>query len=160
MATGWTGPVNFAPVGVIDMLTRVCRQSVSGDGGNLTTQATKLGLGSGQAAPEDLARVMPGNAISWRTPSADGELYLMGYGEDPMKCGAAVVRPIPEVGFSKVVELLKAPALGFATDAAQTLAGNVRWERLKSPGGEFIDLMEYPASGESPGVLRADYLEE
>lgn len=84
----------------------------------------------------------------------------MGYGEDPMNCGAAVVRPIPEVAFNKVVELLKSPALGFATEATQTLAGNVRWERLKSPRGEFIDLTEYGASGESAGVLRADYLEE
>lgn len=159
-AAVWTGPLNFAPVAVVDLLTRVCRASVSGDGGSLTTQAMKLGLGDGYAAPDDLARAVPNSAITWRTPSADGEVYLMGYGEDPMNCGAAVVRPMPEVAFDNVVELLKAPALGFVTDATQTLAGNVRWERLKSPRGEFIDLMEYGASGESPGVLRADYLEE
>ena len=42
---------------VTDLLTRVCRASVSGDGGSLTTQATKLGLGDGNEAPDDLARV-------------------------------------------------------------------------------------------------------
>ncbi len=158
--TAWTGPVNFAPVAVTDLLTRVCRASVSGDGGSLTTQATKLGLGDGNEAPDDLARVLANSAITWRTPTVDGEVYLLGYGEDPMNCGTALVRPIPEVAFGKVVELLTAPALGFASEQTQTLAGNVRWERLKSPKGELIDLTEYPANGESPGVLRADYLEE
>ncbi len=152
--------MNFAPVAVVDLLTRVCRASVSGDGGSLTTQATKLGLGGGDAAPDDLGRVLSNSAISWRTPSADGEVYLMGYGEDPMNCGAALVRPMHDVAFSRVAELLAAPPLGFVSEQTQTLAGNVRWERLKSPRGEFIDLMEYPANGESPGVLRADYLEE
>jgi len=158
-ATAWTGPVNFAPVAVVDLLTRVCRACVSGDAGSRTTQATRPGRGDGNEAPDDLARVLANSAITSRTPTVDGEVYLLRYGEDPMNYGTALLRPIPEVAFSKVVELLTAPALGFASEQRQTLAGNVRWERLKSPKGKFIDLMDYPAGGESSGVLHADYLE-
>lgn len=140
------------------MITRVCRPSVAGDGGDLSAHAEALGLGGSQLAPEDLVRGLPGSAVTWQAPTVDGALYLMGYGEDAMNCGAAVLRPMHEAAFNKVVDLLKAPELGFVVESTQTLPGDVRWERLKSPKGEFVDLMEYPPTDDRPGILRADYL--
>lgn len=150
--------MNFAPVAIADLIGRVCRPSITGDGGDLVRQAAGLGLGEYQPAAENVARALPGGAVTWRVPTVEGELYLMGYGEEPMNCGAAVVRPMHEAAFNKVAEMLQAPAMGFVIDSTQTLAGDVHWARLKSPKGEFVDLMEYPPNGDAPGVLRADFL--
>lgn len=158
VATGWTGPVNFAPVAIVDLVTRVCRQSVSGDGGDLQNRAVQLGLGGPQPPPEGMKRALPAGAVTWRVPSTDGELYLVGYGEAPLNCAVAVLRPMPEEGFNRVATLLQAPDKGFASESGQTLPGNVRWSRLRSTKGEFVDVMEYPANGDTPGVLRADFL--
>lgn len=158
VATGWTGPVNFAPVAVVDLVTRVCRQSVSGDGGDLQNRAVQLGLGGPQPPPDGIKRALPAGAVTWRVPSTDGELYLVGYGEAPLNCAVAVMRPMPEEGFNRVFTLLQAPDKGFASESGQTLPGDVRWSRLRSAKGEFVDVMEYPANGDTPGVLRADFL--
>jgi len=157
-ATGWTGPVSFSPVAVADLVINVCRASVSGDGAGLTVRAVQLGLGAPAQPAEDLSRVLPPGAVTWRVPTVDGVVYLFGHGEEPMNCGAAIVRPLAEDGFNKVAGLLGGSQTGFTSDSTQILQGQVRWERLKSAKGEFIDLMEYPAGAESPGVLRADYL--
>jgi len=158
VATGWTGPVVMSPAAVVDLMGRVCRPAVTGDGGDVYALAALLGLGGAQPPPTEMARALPNSAMVWRVPSADGELYLVTHGE-ARNCGAAVLRPMPEAGFDKAAELLQAPGQGFAPDSQQTLPGDVRWSRLRSPKGEFVDLMEYPpADEETPGVLRADYL--
>jgi hypothetical protein len=150
--------VSFAPVAVVDLLARVCRTAASGDGGELQAQAIDLGLGSPQPAPELLARALPPGAVTWQVPTTEGVLYLFGYGEAPLKCGAAVVRPMPEEGFNRVFALLQAPEQGYVSDSSQTLPGDIRWARLRSPKNEFVDVMEYPPNGDAPGVLRADFL--
>jgi hypothetical protein len=157
-ATGWKGAVNFAPVAIADLISHVCRPSDSADGGDIGAHALKLGLGAPQPAAENLVRALPDGAVTWHVPTIDGVLVLMGYGEEPMKCGAAIVRPMHEVAFNKVLEMLQEPDMGFVPDSSQTLEGNVRWARLKSAKGEFVDLMEYPPLGDDPGVLRADFL--
>ena len=157
-ASGWTGRVSFSPVAVADLVINVCQASVSGDGAGLTARAVQLGLGAPAQPAEDLARVLPPSAVTWRVPTIDGVVYLFGHGEEPMNCGAAIVRPLAEDGFNKVAGLLRGSQTGFTSDSTQILQGQVRWERLKSAKGEFIDLMEYPAGAESPGLLRADYL--
>lgn len=157
-ASGWTGPVSFSPIAVADLVINVCRASVSGDGPGLTARAVQLGLGAPAQPADDLSRVLPPGAVTWRVPTVDGVAYLFGHGEEPMSCGAAIVRPLAEDGFNKVAGLLIGSQTGFTSDSTQILQGQVRWERLKSAKDEFIDLMEYPAGPESPGVLRADYL--
>lgn len=157
-ASGWTGLVSFSPVAVADLVINVCQASVSGDGAGLTARAVQLGLGAPAQPAEDLSRVLPPSAVTWRVPTIDGVVYLFGHGEEPMNCGAAIVRPLAEDGFNKVAGLLMGSQTGFTSDSTQILQGEVRWERLKSAKGEFIDLMEYPAGAESPGLLRADYL--
>lgn len=158
VATGWTGPVTMSPDAVVDLVSRVCRPAVTGDGGDVQALAVSLGLGGALPPPAEMARALPNSAMVWRVPSTDGELYLVTHGE-ARNCGAAVLRPMPEAGFDKVSSLLQTPGHGFTPDASQILPGDVRWSRLRSPKGEFVDVMEYPPSGEeTPGVLRADYL--
>lgn len=157
-ATGWTGPVNFSPVAVAELIIDVCRASVTGDGGDLTARAMHLGLGAPGPAHDDLSRALPPGAVTWRVPTVDGIVFLFGYGEQPLSCGAAILRPLSEDGFNKVTALLQDPKIAFTSDSTQILQGEVRWERLKSAKGEFIDVMEYPAKEDRPGILRADYL--
>lgn len=157
-AIGWTGAANFSPVAIVDLISSVCAPAVAGDGGDLEAHALAMGLGAPQPAPDDLARALPPGAVTWKVPAVDGVLYLVGFGENHMNCGAAVVRPMPEEGFRKVMELLKAPGRGFVQESTQLLKGDVNWVRTKSPKGHFVDVMEYPVSGDLPGVLRADFL--
>ncbi len=158
VAAGWSGPVSMSPVAVVDLVSRVCRPAVTGDGGDVQALAVSLGLGDAKPPPAEMARALPNGAALWRVPSLDGELYLVMHGE-ARNCSAAVLRPMPEAGFDQASRLLQAPEQGFMPDSSQTLAGDVRWSRLRSPKGEFVDLMEYPPSGEeTPGVLRVDYL--
>ena len=152
------GPVDFSPVAVADLIVKVCRASVNGDGGDLSARAMQLGLGPASPAQEELSRALPPGAVTWRVPAVDGVVYLFGYGEEPLNCGAAILRPLSEDGFKKVTSLLQDPQIGFTSDSTQMLQGEVRWERLKSAKGEFIDVMEYPPSSERPGILRADFL--
>ena len=157
-APAYTGPVDFSPVAVADLIVKVCRASVNGDGGDLSARAMQLGLGPASPAQEELSRALPPGAVTWRVPAVDGVVYLFGYGEEPLNCGAAILRPLSEDGFKKVTSLLQDPQIGFTSDSTQMLQGEVRWERLKSAKGEFIDVMEYPPSSERPGILRADFL--
>ena len=157
-APAYTGPVDFSPVAVADLIVKVCRASVNGDGGDLSARAMQLGLGPASPAQEELSRALPPGAVTWRVPAVDGVVYLFGYGEEPLNCGAAILRPQSEDGFKKVTSLLQDPQIGFTSDSTQMLQGEVRWERLKSAKGEFIDVMEYPPSSERPGILRADFL--
>jgi len=157
-APAWSGPVNFSPVAVADLIVKVCRAAVHGDGGDLSMRAIQLGLGPAGAPPEELPHALPPGAVTWRVPAVDGVVYLFGYGEEPLNCGAAILRPLAEDGFKKVTALLQDPQIGFASDSTQMLQGEARWERLKSAKGEFIDAMEYPASNKRPGILRADFL--
>ena len=157
-APAYMGPVDFSPVAVADLIVKVCRASVNGDGGDLSARAMQLGLGPASPAQEELSRALPPGAVTWRVPAVDGVVYLFGYGEEPLNCGAAILRPLAEDGFNKVTSLLQDPQIGFTLDSTQMLQGEVRWERLKSAKGEFIDVMEYPPSSERPGILRADFL--
>lgn len=156
--SGWTGPVNFSPVAAADLIIEVCRASATGEGSDLSARAVQLGLGAAGPVQEELSYALPPGAVTWRVPTVDGVVYLFGYGEEPLSCGAAILRPLAEDGFNKVTTLLKDPQIGFASDSTQILQGDVRWERLKSAKGEFIDVMEYPTSSERPGILRADFL--
>jgi len=157
-ASAWSGPVNFSPVAVADLIVTVCRASVSGDGGDLSARAMQLGLGPAGPMQDELSRALPPSAVTWRVPTVDGVVYLFGYGEEPLNCGVAILRPLAEDGFKKVTALLQDPEIGFASDSTQMLQGEVRWERLKSAKGEFIDVMEYPPGNDRPGILRADFL--
>ncbi len=157
-APAYTGRVDFSPVAVADLIVKVCRASVNGDGGDLSARAMQLGLGPASPAQEELSRALPPGAVTWRVPAVDGVVYLFGYGEEPLNCGAAILRPLAEDGFNKVTSLLQDPQIGFTSDSTQMLQGEVRWERLKSAKGEFIDVMEYAPSSERPGILRADFL--
>jgi len=131
-----------------------------GDGGDIIEHARELGLGSPAEAPHEMSRALPPGTVIWKVPSLDGELYLSGYGEAPLRCGAVVVRPMPEAGFNKLIELLQGVEQGFVQESAQVLPGDARWLRLRSPRHEFVDVMEYPPSGDYPGVLRAEFLPE
>lgn len=124
----------------------------------MVARAEESGLGAPVQVSDNMARALPPGSVTWKVPSLDGELYLFGYGEMPLRCGAVVVRPAPELGFSKVVDLLKGAGQDFVFETSQVLAGDMMWARLRSPKNEFVDLMEYPPSGEQPGVLRADFL--
>ena len=93
--TGWAGPLNYSAAGLAELIGRVCRPAMMGDGGDIIEHARELGLGSPAEAPHEMSRALPPGTVIWKVPSLDGELYLSGYGEAPLRCGAVVVRPMP-----------------------------------------------------------------
>ncbi len=144
----------YSPVALVELVDSVCREAEKR--GSMQSLAKAQGLGEPQPAPADLSRALPDGARTWSAPSADGSLFLFGYGEEPLRCGAAVMRPLPEVAYTRALDLLQ--ARGFAIESSQLLNGATKWSRLKSSGGQFIDLMEYPSENGMPAVLRADLL--
>ena len=147
-------------MGLVDLISRVCRPAAAGEGGDIIEHARELGLGGPAEAPAEMSRALPPGTVIWKVPSLDGELYLSGYGETPLRCGAVVARPMPEAGSNKVIELLQGAEQGFVQESSKVLPGDVHRVRLRSPRHEFVDVMEYPPSGDYPGVLRAEFLPE
>jgi hypothetical protein len=154
-AQGAGEALQFAPLAMAGLIEKLCRGAEK-DGGDLIVLAKAAGLGDPRDPPYDLKRALPESAQVWPAPSADGALFLFGYGERPLKCGAAVLRPMPVIGFDRALTELRKN--GFAIDSNETLNGSMRWTRLRAGGGQFVDLVEYPPEGSSPGVLRADLL--
>jgi hypothetical protein len=150
-----SGQLQFAPMAMASLIEKLCRKAED-DGADLVALAKASGLGAPRDPPYDLRRALPESAQVWSAPSADGEVFLFGYGERPLSCGAAVLRPMPVVGFDRA--LAQFQANGFKVDAAETMSGSTRSTRLKAGNGQYVDLMEYPPAESSPGVLRADLL--
>lgn len=150
------GPREFSPIAITQLVMTTCPSAARS--GDLVAVAAGRGLGEPQPPPADLLRTLPPDVRTWQAPVADGELHLFGYSEPPMTCGAAVLHAVPGAAFDKSVELLLAAGDGFTVDSSETSDNGRRWTRLKSPAGAFLDVMEYPASGARPPVLRIDYL--
>lgn len=148
-------PREYAPAAVSKLLVSVCGRS---DGSDLVAVADARGMGEPQAPPADLMRAMPGDARVWRAPASDGELFLIGYGVAPMRCGAAVLHAIPGATAAKTQAQLMASPEGYVVDSTQVMGADVQWTRLRSRDGQFVDVMEYPAREGMPPVVRLDYL--
>ncbi len=148
-------PREMAPVAVTRLVMSVCGRD---DGSGLVAAADARGMGEPQPPPAQLIRALPSDARTWRVPSSDGEVYLVGYDVAPMRCGAAVLYAIPGGTFEKAQAQLMGPEHGFVVDSSQVMAGDVQWTRLRAADGQFIDVMEYPERNGLPPAVRLDYL--
>lgn len=152
-----TAPKAFSPIVAATLIDTVCR-AAEGDGKGVPSFAETAGLAPHGLAPTYLAWALPEGAQTWAAEALDGEVYLYGYGETPLKCGVSIVRPIPGVTSQLVIEQLAKSAKSFAVDSTQDVGGGVIFTRLKSADGRFIDLMDYPRKGDAPGVLKVELL--
>lgn len=147
----------FSPLVTARLIDTVCR-AAEGDGKGVAAFAAAAGLAEGAPAPANLAWALPEGALSWKAESLDGEVYLYGYGEEPLKCGVSIVRPITGVTSTLVVEQFGKAEKPFAVDSTQDMGGGVIFTRLKSADGRFIDILDYPRNGDAPGVLKVELL--
>lgn len=150
---------SFSPMVVASLIAKVCLAS-EGDGAGVASLATSAGYGVPTDPPPALKRVLPDSARAWSVPAMEASVYLFAYGEEPHRCGAAIVRALPDVTAQRVVEQLGAATPGFRTERAEALSPETKFTRLKSASGRFIDMMEYSANGSDPAVVRLDLLPE
>jgi len=150
-------PKAFSPVVAAKLIESVCRAS-EGDGKGVASFAASAGLAEAAPPPANLSWALPEGAQTWAADALDGEVYVYGYGEEPLKCGAAIVRPITGVTSLLVVDQFAALAKPFAVDSTQDMGGGVIFTRLKSADGRFIDILDYPRNGDAPGVLKVELL--
>lgn len=148
-------PREFAPAAASKLVMSVCGRK---DGSDLVSAASAYGMGEPKAPPVEMMRALPSDARAWRAPSADGELFLVGYGVAPMRCAVAVLHAIPGATFEKTQALLMGPSLGFALESTQEMSGGVHWARMRAGDGQFIDVMEYPGQEGMSPVVRIDFL--
>jgi hypothetical protein len=147
----------FSPIVTAGLIDSICRAS-EGDGKGVGAFAEAAGLAALEAAPANLAWALPEGSRTWAAESLDGAVYVYGYGEEPLKCGVSIVRPITGVTAQLVVEQFAAAAKPFAVDSTQDMGAGVVFTRLKSADGRFIDILDYPRNGDAPGVLKVELL--
>ena len=146
----------FSPIVATALLDQICKPAR-----DELRAADKLANAGGlraAEAPANLRWALPEGARVWKAQSLDSEVYLYAYGPKLTQCGVAVLRPLRDVIALKLREQLTDVAHGYAVENEQKMQAGVRFTRFKSAGFRYADLMEYPANGDTPGVLKIELL--
>jgi hypothetical protein len=146
----------FSPVVAAGLLDRICKPAR-----DELTSAEKLARSGGlrgAETPANLRWALPEGAKVWRAPSLDSEVYVYAYGPKLTRCGVAIVRPLRDVIALKLREQMTDAAHGYKVENEQKMQAGVRFTRFRAEGFRYADLMDYPANGDAPGLLKIELL--
>jgi hypothetical protein len=146
----------FSPIVAGGLLDQVCKPAR-----DELKSAEKLAQSGGLRAaetPANLRWALPDGARVWKAQSLDSEVYVYAYGPKLTQCGVAIVRPLRDVIALKLREQMTDAAHGYAVDNEQKMQAGVRFTRFKAEGFRYADLMDYPANGDAPGILKIELL--
>jgi hypothetical protein len=146
----------FSPMVATFLLDKVCKPARD-DLKATDKLASSNGLRAAET-PANLRWALPDSARVWKAQSLDSEVYVYAYGPKLTQCGVAIVRPLRDVIAVKLREQMTDAAHGYAVDNEQKMKAGVRFTRVKAAGFRYADLMEYPANGDAPGVLKIELL--
>ncbi len=108
--------------------------------------------------PQAIRWALPEGAKVWSADTVDSRLYVYAYGVGLSQCGAVIARPLPGAIADRLQGAMSRDALGFQVDSDQEMAGGVRFVRMKSAASRYADMLEYPPSGNAPGLLKIELL--
>jgi hypothetical protein len=145
----------FSPVLAAALLDQVCKPARDAFT-SVETLARPAGLRAVET-PASIRWALPEGARVWKAQSLDSEVYVYAYGPKLTQCGVAIVRPLHEV-IARLREQMTNAAHGYAIDNEQKMQAGVRFTRFKAAGFRYADLMDYPANGDAPGVLKIELL--
>ena len=146
----------FSPIVAGALLDQVCKPAR-----DELRASDKLATAGGLRAaetPANLRWALPEGARVWKAQSLDSEVYVYAYGPKLTQCGVAIVRPLRDVIALRLREQLTDAAHGYAVESEQKMQAGVRFTRFKAAGFRYADLMDYPTSGDTPGVLKVELL--
>ncbi|MBI1360368.1 MAG: hypothetical protein GC155_08820 [Alphaproteobacteria bacterium] len=146
----------FSPVVASQMLDSICKPAR-----DQLKSAEKLARAGGLAPVPDPAALrwaLPAGAQVWRVESIDSEVYVYAYGSRMTQCGVAILRPLRDAIAMKLGDEMTDASRGYAVESRQTLDAGVKFTRYKAAGFKYADLMEYPANGATPGLVKIELL--
>ncbi len=146
----------FSPVVAAALLDSICKPAR-----DQMKSADKLANAGGLSLVPDataLRWALPSGADVWRVESIDSDVYLYAYGPRMTQCGVAIFRPLRDAIAMKLGEQLTDASHGYAVESQQTLDAGVKFTRYKAAGFRYADLMEYPANGATPGLVKIELL--
>lgn len=146
----------FSPVVAAAMLDSICKPAR-----DQSKSADKLARAGGLSPVPDASALrwaLPAGAQVWRVESIDSEVYLYAYGPRMTQCGVAILRPLRDAIAMKLGERMTDASHGYAVETRQTLDAGVTFTRYKAAGFRYADLMEYPANGATPGLVKIELL--
>jgi len=146
----------FSPEVAANLLDRVC-QPASERNDSISDIAEKAGLKAVES-PVSVRWALAEGARVWAADTVDSRLYVYAYGAGLKTCGAVIARPLPGVIAERVRVAMSADGRGYQLDSEQTLGAGVKFVRMKSATGRFLDLLEYPATADAPGLLKIELL--
>jgi hypothetical protein len=146
----------FSPVVAAALLDRVCKPARD-DLKAADRLASSNGLRAAET-PANLRWALPEGAKVWKAQSLDSEVYVYAYGPRLTQCGVAIVRPLRDVISLKLREQMTDAAHGYTVENEQKMQAGVRFTRFKAEGFRYADLMDYPANGNVPGILKIELL--
>lgn len=146
----------FSPEVAASLLERVC-QPASERSDSISDIADRAGLRAIEA-PVSVRWALPDGVKVWAADTVDSRLYVYAYGAGLKSCGAVIARPLAGVIGERVRVAMAADGRAFQQESEQVLGAGVKFVRLKSAAGRFLDLLEYPSTSDAPGLLKIELL--
>ena len=146
-------PAKFAPEAAADAILNICASG--GFAGSQT--ATKLGLKQ-RKAEKNIAWALSADAQVWEINSRDGEVLLFAYGPQQMRCGVIINFNIPFAGRYTVSKEL-ATTSDYKVLSESEISADVHFIRMfNETTDKYIDIVDYPGSRSSPGLIKVELL--
>jgi hypothetical protein len=143
----------FSSEAAAGVLARVC---ASGQG--VAGLAASFNLPSVEV-PQSIRWAVPADTRVWRVESTDSTVYLYAYGSGPEHCGALVARPLAGATAANFRTAMTQPSGGgYVVETEQARDNGGQFVRFRSAQGRFVDLQEYGATEEAPGLLKIELL--
>ena len=147
------GHSRFAPQAAADALLDIC----SSEGFHVDVGSQMLGAPNVQAQSK-LQWALAADAKVWDLDSRDGEVLLYAFGQDASQCGVIINHAVPQGGrFAVTSELVREG--GFEIQTQSQISAGVEFVRLfNKETGRYVDIVDYPGSARSPGLLKVELL--
>ncbi|MBI1339841.1 hypothetical protein GC169_06480 [bacterium] len=137
------------------LLLSIC-QSAAEDASTPAALAGAAGLQTAEA-PDFVKRTLPADAVTWAAESTDSQVYLYAH-SGAAGCGVIIARPLSDAAGPRLRSALTQTESRFEKTSEETLDESVLFTRFRSPAGRYVDVLEYPARGEQPGLIKAEFL--
>lgn len=146
-------PAKFAPQAAAQAVLEICAEA--GFSGASTPAAHGLTSSVREAS---VAWALQPDAALWRVDSRDGEVLLYAYGPDQTKCGVVISFTVPEGVRSAVAAELET-AGGYTVASESELSPGVNFVRMfNADTARYVDIVDYPSSAKSPGLVKIELL--
>ena len=146
-------PAKFAPEAAADAILNICASG----GYSVAQTAIELGLKE-KKAEKSIAWALSADAQVWEINSRDGEVLLFAYGPQQMRCGVIINSNIPFEGRYTVSKELATTSDYTVLNESEISSGVYFIRMFDETTERYIDIVDYPGSRSSPGLIKVELL--